>query len=72
MPIGKGVAGTALEITFELACFGFIGEREVADQAPGPALDRRRLLSGMVRGKTRAKIVGESGGVTSVIDGTLE
>ena len=72
MSFGKGSAGAAFEITFELACFGFIGEREVADQAPGPALDRRRVLSGIVRGESCAKIVGESGVVTTVVDPALE
>ena len=49
-----------------------LGEREVADQVPGLALDRRLVFSGMVRGKTRARIVGESDGVASVFDGALE
>ena len=60
MPTGKGLAGTALQVAFKATCFGLIGEGKVTDQVPRAASFGRLVLSGILAGKTRAKVVGES------------
>jgi len=72
MSIGKGLAVTTLQVVLEVAGFGFVDEGEVADQSPGAAVDRRLVLSGIVTGESRAKVVGESDVVTVAIDCALE
>ena len=72
MAAGKSLAGTALEVALEVARFGLIGEGEIADQSPWSAVDRRLVLSGIVAGESRPKVVGEAGVVTAVVDRALQ
>ena len=72
MSIGKGLAGTALQVAFKFPRFGLIGEGKVADQVPRAALDGRLILSSIVAGESRAKVVGEAGVVTAVVDRALQ
>jgi hypothetical protein len=39
MPLGKCFSGSALQVPFEAACFPLIGEREIADKTPWPAMN---------------------------------
>jgi len=68
----KSLAGTALQVAFEVARFFLFGEGEVTDKAPRSAVDRRLVLSGIVTGKSRPEVVSESGIMTAVIDCALE
>jgi len=72
MSIGKNLAGTALQVAFEVSSFALVGEGEVADQSPGAAEDRRLVLSGIVTGESRAKVVGKAGVMAAVINRTLQ
>jgi hypothetical protein len=64
--------GDWYKVAFEVARFGLIGEGKVADESPGSAVDPRLVLSGIVTGESRPKVVGESGIVTAVVDCAFE
>jgi hypothetical protein len=50
MSFGERLAGTALQVTFEVASFGLFGERELADKSPWSPVNCRVVLAGVVAG----------------------